>query len=65
MMGILSKNSKKEYPKSVTELLRLEKKMCKASVTSYKKEKEMYKLLRVKTYIKKSRGARYDRTRCL
>jgi hypothetical protein len=26
MMGILSENSKKEYPKSVTELLRLEEK---------------------------------------
>jgi hypothetical protein len=40
MMDILSENSKKEYPKSVTELLRLEKKkkdLCKASVTSYTK----------------------------
>jgi hypothetical protein len=27
MMGILSENSKKEYPKSVTELLRLEEKI--------------------------------------
>jgi hypothetical protein len=36
MMDILSENSKKEYPKSVTELLRLEggKKLCKMPVTS-------------------------------
>jgi hypothetical protein len=35
MMDILSENSKKEYPKSVTELVRLEEKReCKASVTS-------------------------------
>jgi hypothetical protein len=36
MMDILPENSKKECPKSVTELLRLEEKkdMCKASVTS-------------------------------
>jgi hypothetical protein len=35
MSDILSENSKKEYPKSVTEHLRLEKKdLCKASVTS-------------------------------
>jgi hypothetical protein len=27
-MGILSENSKKEYPKSVTELIRLEEKNC-------------------------------------
>jgi hypothetical protein len=34
MMDILSENRKKEYPKSVTELLRLEEKyLCKASVT--------------------------------
>jgi hypothetical protein len=34
-MEILSENSKKEYPKSVAELLRLEeKRLCKASVTS-------------------------------
>jgi hypothetical protein len=35
MTDILSENSKKEYPKSVTELLRLEEKdVCKVSVTS-------------------------------
>jgi hypothetical protein len=35
MMDILSENSNKEYPKSVTELLSLqEKDLCKASVTS-------------------------------
>jgi hypothetical protein len=35
VMDILSENCKKEYAKSVTELLRLEKKdLCKASVTS-------------------------------
>jgi hypothetical protein len=35
MTGISSENSKEEYPKSVTGLLRLEKKdLCKASVTS-------------------------------
>jgi hypothetical protein len=35
MMDILSENSKKEYPISVTELLRLEEKdLCKVSVTS-------------------------------
>jgi hypothetical protein len=36
MVGILSENSKKEYPKSVTELLRLEEKRFveKASVIS-------------------------------
>jgi hypothetical protein len=35
MMDILSENSKKEYPKSVSYLLRLEgKNLCKASVTS-------------------------------
>jgi hypothetical protein len=35
MMGILSENSKKRYPNSVTELLRLEEKdLCKTSVTS-------------------------------
>jgi hypothetical protein len=35
MRDILSENSKKEYPKSVTELLRMEKKdPCKACVTS-------------------------------
>jgi hypothetical protein len=35
VMDILSENRKKEYPKSVTELLRLgEKDLCKASVTS-------------------------------
>jgi hypothetical protein len=36
VMDILSESSKEEYPKSVTEVLRLEgeKKMCKASVPS-------------------------------
>jgi hypothetical protein len=35
MMDILSENSKKEYPKSATELLRLEEKeLYKASFTS-------------------------------
>jgi hypothetical protein len=35
MRDILPENSKKEYPKSVTELVRLEEKdFCKASVTS-------------------------------
>jgi hypothetical protein len=35
MKDILSENGKKEYPKSVTDLLRLgEKDLCKASVTS-------------------------------
>jgi hypothetical protein len=35
MMDIMSESSKKEYPKSVTELLRIEgKSVCKASVTS-------------------------------
>jgi hypothetical protein len=34
MRDILSENSKKEYPKSVTELLWLEEKLCKASITS-------------------------------
>jgi hypothetical protein len=35
MVAILSENRKKEYPKSVTELLRLEEKdFCKAPVTS-------------------------------
>jgi hypothetical protein len=35
MVDILSENSKKEYPKSVTDTLRLqEKDLCKASVTS-------------------------------
>jgi hypothetical protein len=35
MRDILSENSREEYPKSVTELLRLEKKdFCKAFVTS-------------------------------
>jgi hypothetical protein len=35
MMGILSENSKKEYPKTVTELFKLEEKnLRKASLTS-------------------------------
>jgi hypothetical protein len=35
MRDILSENNKKEYPKSVTELLRLEEKyFCKAPLTS-------------------------------
>jgi hypothetical protein len=35
MVTILSENRKKEYPKSVTELLRLEQKdLCKESLTS-------------------------------
>jgi hypothetical protein len=35
MIDILPENSKKEYPKSVIELLRLEEKdLCKASVTT-------------------------------
>jgi hypothetical protein len=34
-MDMLSENSKKEYPKSVTELLRLGKRdLCKASIAS-------------------------------
>jgi hypothetical protein len=44
MMDILSENSKKEYPKSVTELLRLEKKrfvqgVCYFTNKSYSKGK--------------------------
>jgi hypothetical protein len=35
MMGILSENSKKEYAKSVTELLRLEQKRFVPSVSYY------------------------------
>jgi hypothetical protein len=35
MMDILSENSEKEYPESVTELLKLEENnFCKASVTA-------------------------------
>jgi hypothetical protein len=58
LRGILSENNKKEYPKSVAELLRLEEKdFCKASVhklhsyiyfkidTYEKKRREMYKIL--------------------
>jgi hypothetical protein len=46
--NILSENSKKEYPKSVTELLRLEEEdLCKASVTSYTKFLHLFKKLNV------------------
>jgi hypothetical protein len=50
MMDILSENSKREYPKSVTELLRLEEKRFMQGVCYFinkipkliKKEKEVY-----------------------
>jgi hypothetical protein len=56
MMDILSENSKKEYPKSVTELLKLEEKRFVQGVCYFirkipkfilkrKKKKYMYKIL--------------------
>jgi hypothetical protein len=51
-MDILSKNSKKEYPQSITGLLRLEEKgLCKASVSS---QTQFLNL-------SKKRGDRYDK----
>jgi hypothetical protein len=76
-MDILSENSKKEYPKLVTELLRLEKKrfvhgvcyvlnkiakLFKKKVVNIQNIKYTF---RVKRYIQKSRGGRCDRTRSL
>jgi hypothetical protein len=43
MMDILSENSKKEYPKSVTELLRLEeKKSCARRLLLHKQHSFIY-----------------------
>jgi hypothetical protein len=38
MMDILPENSKKEYPKSVTELLKLEEKNCEKCLLIYKQK---------------------------
>jgi hypothetical protein len=38
MMDVLPENSKKEYPKSVTELLRLEEKICARRLLLHKQD---------------------------
>jgi hypothetical protein len=42
MMNILSENSKKEYPKSVTELLSLEEKICARHLLPRKQHSYIY-----------------------
>jgi hypothetical protein len=57
MVAILSENRKKEYPKSVTELLRLEeKKICARSLLLHKQNSNIY-LKNSISYVRKEKEA--------